>query len=448
MPPEPTLSDPSRQQPVPFVFRLRQMGDKADVEGRPIDETAAPEALRAGVEMKMVRCPYKDVRQDHPRMNLSALRQMMRHWPESIAELAAIRGAYAAWAGVDARLELLELCRVAHIMETLPAWLAMRPVDPVPATSIPVRVGVVHKVAIGAAFTINLLYFLHLEDDSPVSRARPLTEQIHELANVFSILAVEEEACAGPPAQIDEALAAMIDTPAAPATRSASIGDGLPDAARFAANSFTEMVASIVFTSVKLTAIRELRDALVDFAGRAPDADVDQWISRAATLSDDLHVPTFSCREAVQPGDWIVRNVVEKTAAEREAIWDGIVALIDGFAGVPHAGSLRAMYAPSPPTDASRAAARAVVEALPFTPDAALAERVEAILAAWHRTEGAFVAALQAVEDDVGALLAPSRAPSRAPTRLDRAAVLARYPTAPADLFQAPSPGARAARGA
>src|SRR5436309_10642955 len=63
-----------------------------DEEGRPLAENKVPPNRREDVPMELTECPYSGSRHRHFKpMNVTALKQMINHWPEVISQFNCMR---------------------------------------------------------------------------------------------------------------------------------------------------------------------------------------------------------------------------------------------------------------------------------------------------------------------------------------------------------------------
>jgi hypothetical protein len=109
-----------------LVARMIEERFHRDVEGRPIREGRTPaEFLRDG-DIEYRTCPYAGSRQQHRNpMNMSALRQMGRHWGEVVDTLASLRAAHDAQRSVT-EPQLMDVWRVSQLGSALPWFYLFR----------------------------------------------------------------------------------------------------------------------------------------------------------------------------------------------------------------------------------------------------------------------------------------------------------------------------------
>lgn len=320
----------------PWVLRVRRMDDKADVHGRPLDESLAPAAMQAGVPLKMVKCPYKDVRHGHPRMNASALKQMVRAWDDVLAVIAGLRGAWQQHQQVE-HVTLLELCRLAHMMEVLPSFLVANADLEIGPSEVPVAFALLHKVALGISISSQVLYLELVDGTFEREADESLGALIYRHANDRKILLGEhgDEACAGPPARIEAVLAAMTTSGAGPVALPALLEGRLDRLVRFAAASLAELSGTLIFA----TGERIRLDAIASVAeGSALGA------AAAAALAEGF-VPSMASRVPIHSGEWFSQSLVEQGAAAQAHHWRALSALTEGYAAAPVRRALAALQA-------------------------------------------------------------------------------------------------------
>lgn len=179
-----------------LVFDLN---DKLDDEGRPLSERRAVAAVRAGVEMEMRECPYKDARHGKL-MNVSALEQIAQHFDPVLADIAAFRrqlgGESANWFHI-----------LAGVLDQLagPAFFLLEQRDPM--ARVPTATAVGHKLAEGYFGVLRGLHeSLALDEGLPVTSEALLARVVQTGA-----LIGQSEVCAGSTKMLQRATEALID---------------------------------------------------------------------------------------------------------------------------------------------------------------------------------------------------------------------------------------------
>lgn len=172
-----------------------------DGEGRPLGEMRAPRGAREGVPMAMRPCPYAGSRLGLP-MNTSALRQMQGRWPEVLATLRghrrAVEGALASLPPLPPWGDALAVATGCLLPPVL-AHLMGRSPTPLEAA--------VYKVAAGAHALFKALLERSLTGRSPQEGS---VDAALGWAEESGRLVADGEACAGPPAMLRQAMAALM----------------------------------------------------------------------------------------------------------------------------------------------------------------------------------------------------------------------------------------------
>ncbi|MCS6885724.1 MAG: hypothetical protein RMM17_05140 [Acidobacteriota bacterium] len=205
---------------IPLGYLMNLDVSYTDEEGRPLSEGKTPAHLLQGVPMEKVECPYSDSRYKHifP-MNVSALKQMTKHWKSVLSGLNAIAAKF--YTG-NPTLRQLHTCLVGCSM--LPSYLFYRSWSPYPNGRLPAPVAAIYKVAIGmiGALEVMLVRGLITSEFDENTVVNP--ELIIDFADREGMFIGATEVCAGPPSMMREAINAMC-SPRPSAEWDAVVGD-------------------------------------------------------------------------------------------------------------------------------------------------------------------------------------------------------------------------------
>ena len=175
-----------------------------DDEGRPLGENRPPPEARAGVSMETTPCPYPGSRLNHPNpMNVSALRQMRRHWDAVKGYLDELTALHTARSG-GSTLVAGDLWRIAKLAECAPQFLLFRHREPLGAGTLPGSVAALYKIALGLKYALHWHVESSVADepaDSPVDAAGFL-----EYVERRHLFVGPHQVCAGPAALIVEVI--------------------------------------------------------------------------------------------------------------------------------------------------------------------------------------------------------------------------------------------------
>jgi hypothetical protein len=200
----------NRPEGVLFLETL-DLGTYHDIEGRPLSENKAPEECRRGVQIELAECRYSGRRFSHAKpMNISALQQMVKNWPEVIGALNFIRNLYLPDED-GSEISLLSFWKIARTASLVPSYLIYRGKQPFANREIPAFVAALYKASLGLFDTAQAMALRgtltgEYNKDSMVN-----VEAIFDFAENQEVLIGAKEVCAGPPNLIREAIRAITD---------------------------------------------------------------------------------------------------------------------------------------------------------------------------------------------------------------------------------------------
>ncbi len=183
-----------------------------DGEGRHLGEWRVPPESRApGFEMELRRCPYEDSRQGHENpMNVSALRQMTKHWKELLSYVRYFRTLYLEDTGVS-ELRYRDAQCVGQLITMVPWFLWRRREPALGDHPVPPVVGSAFKLVLGFNPVTSMLNVDALLAEMGGDEGPPVTpERVWEEADGSGLLIGPEQVCAGPRHMFSEALAAFL----------------------------------------------------------------------------------------------------------------------------------------------------------------------------------------------------------------------------------------------
>jgi hypothetical protein len=202
-----------------------------DTDGRQVGENnVGPRTLFLDLPATRRTCNYPGSRyQDSLPMNVTALKQMTKRWPELLSLTEQFREALAARmpprdppslrAG---ELHFLAVCKLAAV-----GYVLVRGVDPVPNGQLDGGLAAMFRLVDGVRLVTNdLLRFTPGEPgfDTPVS-----AQSIAEFAERFTVYRGVFGVCAGPPGLIDEYLRVLFGEASAPIQVEPSVAERVGD---------------------------------------------------------------------------------------------------------------------------------------------------------------------------------------------------------------------------
>lgn len=194
-----------------LFLEMPDVGTYHDIEGRPLSENKAPEECRRGVPIELAECRYPGRRFSHAKpMNISALQQMVKNWPEVIGALNFIRNLYLPHED-GPEIPLLSFWKIARTASLVPSYLLYRGRQPFANRDLPAFVAALYKASLGLFDTAQAMALRgtltgEYNKDSLVN-----VEAIFDFAENQEVLIGAKEVCAGPANLIREAIRAITD---------------------------------------------------------------------------------------------------------------------------------------------------------------------------------------------------------------------------------------------
>lgn len=178
---------------------VHQLRDEA---GRPLGEHRV--LARNGtvdVPMELVACPYHDSRSAAGKpINVSALREMVKHWRGAIGLLARARSEVPV-------ADAMDIWWAGQLAESLPYLILFRHGGRPESVVVPGPVAAAYKAMLGTNAGI-LGYLLDLPPST--ERTPPRIDEILAHVDEHGLLIGPEQACAGPESLIRETLSVLI----------------------------------------------------------------------------------------------------------------------------------------------------------------------------------------------------------------------------------------------
>lgn len=293
--------DPAHLELVVPIFRL--VHPALDADGRQVGEANVfPKALRLETPTRWRTCLFEGSRHqpDKP-MNVTALKAMGSYWGAMMRVLAEVRAAYLArFPEARAGWTVAHVERLAASALAVPAWLMMRPVDPVANGDLHPALSCVFRVTDGVRMVTHQMMFV--PGDEPMRRPddRVSARDIHRFAERTGSFHSEHGVCAGPAAMVEEFLGVLIDgrEPAGgfPSDLSPQIVEALNSVDHALDYALLGLQGHAAIFSL-WPAMAGAYDAMADAAARLPDgspvrqalADIQTRLKRSTYLGQAEH---------------------------------------------------------------------------------------------------------------------------------------------------------------
>jgi len=222
------MTESNEAQKLEGLIFLRSPGLEKyrDDEDRPLREGMSAEECRQGVPMEMLECPFPGSRHKHEKkMNASALRQVIKHWDETIYGLSFLRNLLLSDKPAM-QMTLLDFWVVARAGATLPTYLIFRNTD---AWTVPAFIASILKACIGLFSASQHMMLKSMSTGEYSYNSRPDADSILAFAEQKALLVGRTEVCAGPANLIKECIKAIIE----PRAATSSIPNVISDTGQF-----------------------------------------------------------------------------------------------------------------------------------------------------------------------------------------------------------------------
>lgn len=227
-----------------------------DEDGRPVGEVRASAAAREGVHTELKRCPYPGTRKNHAcPMNVSALQQTARDWPQILGALDFVRTVYRRRHPAAAP-NLVEYWRLVSAMSLLVAFVHFRAEDPIADGRLPAFGASINKMVGGIMGVCSKLALQEMSEGRPVADVTVTPQLLLEAAETTDSLIGSTEVCAGPTSMLAEILDVLSNGSADASVDRTKIRAILPDPSAFLdyAESVSELTLVLFVLSLELGA--------------------------------------------------------------------------------------------------------------------------------------------------------------------------------------------------
>jgi hypothetical protein len=191
-----------------LVLRMIEDAGLRDVEGRPLREGRTPRELLGDGDIEYRPCPYPGSRHRHENpMNVSALRQMGRHWSAIVELFARCRALHdrARSGGVS---DLMDVWRTSQLGSALPFYFVFRD------GAVPAHAAALAKATLGVGIWAQRLLVRARSEPWEVP---PLTaEVVCALAEETGTLIGDTEVCSGGDKMLHELFDVLVTGSPAP----------------------------------------------------------------------------------------------------------------------------------------------------------------------------------------------------------------------------------------
>jgi len=327
-----------------------------DTDGRQVGENnVTPRTLFLDLPTQRKVCGYVGSRyQDDLPMNVTAMKHMVKRWPELLSLTEQFRVALAARlpprdpsslrAG---ELHLLAVCDLAAV-----GYVLVRGVDPVPNGQLDGGLAAMFRLVDGVRLVTNDL--LRAEPDGRGCDTPVTAQSIADYADRYSVYRGNHGVCAGPPALIDEYLRVLTGEASAPIDVEPTVATRLGDLdAAIDYGLLGQRIESVVryFGSAQALLHDRLRAA---FDGRSPQTKLQELVEAPIDsehyplLRDDFPLVETFQRE-LDVSRWLFARAAEALAGQVDpGSLDEIMAL-DPAAQATSQRQLAELFAPAVP---------------------------------------------------------------------------------------------------
>jgi hypothetical protein len=194
------------------MFRIAHIW--LDSDGRQVGETNVfPRALRLDVPTQWMACPYPGNRYRAERpMNTTALKAMRAHWPQMMAALARIRGAYLErYPGAAAAPTIADVERLSALVLAVPTYQLVRQDRPIANGDLHPALSSLFRVTDGLRMATHQMMFVPVGED-PMPPATPArVDAILDYVERNYSFHSETGVCAGPTNLVREFLEVLVE---------------------------------------------------------------------------------------------------------------------------------------------------------------------------------------------------------------------------------------------
>lgn len=187
----------------------------SDDEDRPLGENKAPFEYKKDVAMQQSVCQYSDSRYMHYKpMNVSALKQVTKHWPSVINSFNFARKFYLLENSTKqentTQITLLDLYKITLTGYIAPSYLIYHSESLFADGKIPASIAVIYKASAGLVSVVQLMLLKGIVTGSYHKDTIVDPEMVFSFADNEGLFIGAQEVCAGPPNMIKELLEAII----------------------------------------------------------------------------------------------------------------------------------------------------------------------------------------------------------------------------------------------
>jgi hypothetical protein len=316
------LTEPfDRTAALPFeaLFRVH---DHRDTEGRAIGEHRASPPVRETIPAVLKQCPYEGSRYQHAQpMNVSALKQLTKHWDDILAGIGVVRRLYLQHHGLVAVTEDLVSVAIGEAIAAIPSYLMFRVEQPVADGDFDPRVAGMYKVIIGINRVYSLVISGHLMTSKGARTRLSSSEDIDAFAEFGGFLIGAEQVCAGSGRQITEAIEELINGTRQPTPWASTLETTLAPTERFFA--FADGMR-------RLEASKFLMSAATALALMRLHESLTQALTSGGTHLRELHATIGTLLEELDPSGSIRNFGASRTPDQLDRLLRGWFELAGG----------------------------------------------------------------------------------------------------------------------
>lgn len=185
-----------------------------DLEERQVGEgNVFPKPLRLDIPTEWRVCQHAGSRyQDDMPMNVTALKTMRKHWSQCMAALLPFREAYLRrFPEAREGWTVGGLQRLSTLVLALPAYLLMRPENPVANGGLHPVLSNLFRITDGVRMSLHYMMFLPAHEPTLPPDAPMTADEIYAYSERNNLFLSDHGVCAGPRAMIEELLQVLVD---------------------------------------------------------------------------------------------------------------------------------------------------------------------------------------------------------------------------------------------